>query len=482
MKSSLRQLIILACFGFLCIANSNAQFTINDVFADPAECTSMTRDIFVVWWDNDFDYTAEVDIMLDQMIEYRTTCLNDLNMADPPNTDDDFYYNIYLHGDGGFFDSNGWGNGQGTDSNGYPYLTLPYAIISDLVNLSHETFHIFQYNATSPGFAYSGDSQWYIEASANWFAGIQNIEAPRAFIEAESLVRLPHVPLWVSFDNFPSSYPENWQRYVHQYAMALFVYYLTEEAGVSPNLISEGFFIGTEEYPQEYLFNQIGGTEFRNQFVNWAAHMTNDFDFITPQQAAANENEWDTYADPLDENEFTEVYENTGTDGWYSPDVDRTTNAWSFNTYKLNNTENTSYLFEINGDPNGTFGDAAFFQGTLVVKNSSNATQFYDIPMSNDVEGAFTLELTTEDTEVYFIIASMPEIFEDPNVEFQLFPYEMRITDSTLGIDDFDLSTAEKTVIARHNLLGQEISKETLGLQIVRYSDGSVKKIFIAEN
>jgi hypothetical protein len=469
----------LTCLiAFLYSTQMQAQYTINDVFGDPNECSSMARDIFIVWWDKDFDYSAEVDVMLDQMIEYRNTCLNVLNMMDPPNPIDGYYYNVYLHGDGGYFDVYGWGNGQGTDSNGYPFLTLPYWITPDLVNLAHETFHIFQYNANSPGFAYSGDSQWYIEASANWFAGVENIDAPRAFIEAESLVRLPHVPLWLSYDNFPNTYPQNWQRYVHQYAMALFLFYLTDQEGVSPNLLTEGFFAGTSELPQEYLFNQIGSTGFRNHFMDWAAHMTNNFDFITPEQAEANEMEWNNYADPNDDNEFTETFSESGTNGWYQAENSLITNAWSFNTYQLENNSDNTYTFEINGDPNGSYGDPAYFQGKVMVINSNNETSFYDVPMTNDWQGSLTLELTASDTDVYFIVGSMPEIFRDENAAFQLFPYQIRITNGLLSTSEFNITHLERVEVARYNLLGQKIDKSAKGIQIILYDDGSVKKVF----
>lgn len=456
---------------FLFSVQLNAQYTINDTFADPTQCTAMTSDIFVVWWDNDFDYSAEVAVLLDQMIAYRTICLNDLNMQDPPNVDDGYYYNVYLHGDGGYFDVYGWGNGQGTDSNGYPYLTLPYWIISDLTNTAHETFHIFQYSANSPGFAYSGDSQWYIEASANWFSGTQNLTNERAFIEAESLVRLPHVPLWLSYDNFPASYPQNWQRYVHQYAMALFLFYLTEEEAVPTNLITEGFFVGTTELPQEYLFNNIGATTFRDYFINWAAHMTNEFDFITPEQRAANLLEWNNYADANDENEFTEIFDETGSNGWYRPISSETTNGWSFNTYKLENNSNTNYTFEINGDTTGSFNDPSFFQGEIVVKNSNGTTTFYDVPMINDWQGSLAIEVTNTDTEIYFIIASMPEIFEDENPEFQLFSYEMSITNSLLSTPDFNasdfVSIYPNPII---NSLHIDLEKDQINIDVELYS------------
>jgi hypothetical protein len=51
MKKRITIVTIMMLFsGFL-----NAQYEINDTFADPMECTYMTRDVFVVWWDNEWN-------------------------------------------------------------------------------------------------------------------------------------------------------------------------------------------------------------------------------------------------------------------------------------------------------------------------------------------------------------------------------------------------------------------------------------------
>ena len=466
----------------LCMNNSqcHAQLTINTTFGNLNECDTMTRGVYIVWWDKDFNFDAQVDVTLDSMISYREICLNEMLMSDPPNVLDGHYYNVYIHNPGdanGFFNPYGWGNGQGTDSNGYPFLTLPNGALNDFTNTAHETFHIFQYNATAPGFAYSGDSQWYIEASANWFAAKQNMDNNRAFVEAESLVRMPHVPLWLSFNNFPASYPSNWQRYVHQYAMALQLYYLTDVAGVSEDIITSGMFSTTTEMPQEYMFNQIGAQDYRQYFIDWAAHMTNDFDFITPTQAATNLNEWNTYADLSDDNEFTAIYNNEGSNGWFMPNDGLITNAWSFNTYKLLNNENEFYTFELKPETEGTNGTPSFFQGKLVVKNTMTGTSFYDLSNSGEsLQSLANFELSANDTEVFLIVASMPEIFQDNNSSFQLFPYEIQITKgNTTGLQEHNADIHE---IRRCNLLGQSVDKEDGGFQIISYSNGTTQKIF----
>lgn len=478
-----KSILTIAVFVSLIFSFSpaKAQFTINNIYGNFVDCDTMTRSIYIVWWDHDFNYASQVDVLLDSMISYRNTCLNQMAMMDPPNPLDGYFYNVYIHTPGNtndIFYQYAWGNGQGTDANGYPFLTLPNGVLTDWVNNAHETFHIFQYSANAPGFSYSGDSQWYIEASANWFAAKQNINENRAFVEAESLVRMPHVPLWLSYDNFPNSYPSNWQRYVHQYALALQLYYLTDVAGISEDIITSGMYSGTEEMPQEYMFNLMGASQYRQYFIDWAAHMTNDFDFISAQQAATNLNEWNTYADPLDDNEYIAIYNNEGTEGWVSPDDDQTTNAWSFNTFKLFNNDTKTYTFEINGNSTGSYGDNAFFKGKVVVQNSNTGAAFYDLIMENGIQGLLNLDLNPEDTTVYFIIASMPELFQDTNPQFQLFPYQMRISiGNATGISEIQVSST-KLEIARYNYLGQKIDESKGGFQIILYDDGSTEKVF----
>ncbi len=469
----MKQLITCALLLFS-FHSANAQYTIMDVFGDLDECDTMTRNGFIVWWDVDFDMEESVIVLLDSLDQYRETCLTDLGMADPPNLPDGHYYNIYATNGGDYFAPNGWGQGQGTDSNGYPFLTLPN--LGDEESVAHEIFHIFQYSATSPGFAYSGDSQWYIEAAANWFAARVNPEAPRAFIEGESLVRISHVPLWLSFDNFPDDYPPNWQRYVHQYALASLLYYMTDVEDVSPDIVAGGLYAGTEDLPQEYFFNSVGEDEFRQLFMNWAAHITNDFDFLTPTQRISNETEWSWYAEPWDDNEYIQVYGDEGSGGWYRPDDSVMTHAWSFNTYKLSNTSDQSYLFEIRGDEAGTYDDPSHFEGRVIVQGEEGVT-IYSLDMLDDQNGALTLDLTSTDETIYFVIGSTPDVFEDESSNFQKFGYDMRIISGTASLSELE-GSATKQEIGRFNLLGQPIPLEYEGVHIIQYDDGSTTKTF----
>jgi len=455
----------------------NAQYEIFSQYGNLDDCDTMSRGIYLIWWDNNSDFSDDADIMLDKMLGYRENCLNDLNMQDPPNPQNGYFYNVYIHNGNDIF-PDWWGNGQGTDINGMPYLTLPVGAHTDWVNVAHETFHIFQYNANAPGFSYSGDSQWYIEASANWFAALENEGEDRAFVEAESLVRLPQVPLWLSFDNFPFYYPENWQRYVHQYALALLLYYLTEEADVPREAITEGMYSGTEMMPQEYYFNYLGDAVFRQHFLDWAAHMLNDFDFLLPNQVTTLLNEWDDYADPADDNKFTFTYLNNSENEWYRPQNSKVTRAWSFNTYRLLNEIDENYRFTLNADEFGSEGDLAFFDCKLMVFNEETGTSFYDFEMDNALQGSLSVPLTSADTEVYFIVASMPKIFEGVD---QRFSYEIFV-EKGVEIVNTNLESAtpvKRNIVARYDVYGREINADYKGIQVVLYSDGAYEKIFV---
>ena len=485
MKQKISFTIILTCLFFL--PSITKAYTINTVHANLTDCDTMTRGIFIIWWDNDFNYSAQANVMLDSMLAYRNTCLNDLGMQDPLSALNGYYCNIYFHTPGNpldFFATNfsWWGNGVGGDSNGYPYMTLPNGVLGDWRNLAHETFHIFQTHGMwdiTPGIYSTNDGDWFVEASANWFSYSRYPNALNSFIEAEILVRVPQVPLWLGWNNLPNYYPNNWQRQVHQYALSTYLYYLTNNAGVSNSDLVSVFYSGTTLTPQEYLYNQIGGTAFRNHFIDCAAHMTNDFDFILPSQAVTAQNEWNNVADPLDDNKFIQTYTNTGSNGWFQPVDSLTTTSWAFNTYKLLNTNTQTYTFEINGDATGTYGDSSYFQGKVLVQNSISGASFHDLIMSNNYQGSLSLSLTPNDTAAYFIIASMPKVFVDANPTFQLFPYQMRIITGTTGILETGISSLPKIEIARYNILGQKIDKNIGGLQIILYNDASTKKYFI---
>lgn len=457
------------------VLSAPAQFEVKSRYGNYTDFDTLTRGPFIVWWQNDRDFSAAASELLDTMMVLRELCLNEYRMQDPPNPRDGFFYNIYIHrGDDQFPEQ--WGNGQGTDANRYPYLTLPHGVLGDWQTIRHETFHIFQYSANSPGFAYAGDSQWYIEATASWFAAVRDPDYLYNFLEAEAMVRMPQVALWLSFQNFPSDYPKNWQRQVHQYGLSTLLYYLSERAGVKGSTIVEGFYEETNELPQEYLFNAIGDSLFRQYFTDWAAHMTNGFDFMTPEQVERNEREWGYVADSGDDYEFIRTYIDSGSGGWYRPDDDAVTRAWAFNTYRVFNRSSDTYTFRIDGDSTGHMGIPSFFVGQVVMMNSESGTTFHNVVMSDSLHGKLSLEVTPQDTALFFIVASVPNYFRSVH---QRFGYRMRIDkgpDTVSSVDEPIVRRSIPVIVGRYDLLGRRVGPDYGGLQLVRYSDGRVRK------
>lgn len=417
-------------------------YLVQSEFGDSISCDMMAQGIFLVWWDNKNDLSEEASILLDSMMAYREISLDTMEMRDPPNPEDGFYFNVYLHEQGDVF-PNGWACGVGTDTFGYPYMTLPIGVLGDWVTISHEAFHVFQYNSDAPGFE-GVDIFWYIEASANWFAAITHPDHPNAFVEAMTLVKVPHVTMWLGYDNYPSYYPDNWQRYCHQYAMALFLYYLTEVEGMPYSLICNGFYNGSscpqDLNPQEYLFQSEFVEDLRTSFMNWAAHMTNGFDFILPAQVETAELHWNSYADPEDDNQFTKIFDYTSPSGWYGPPDSIATTAWSFNTYKVLNAGDDAYSFTIQGSEIGSMGDPAFFRGKIVVQNTFSETRFYDLEMQSEFYGTLTVDVSQADTALYFIVGSLPEIFSGSE---QVFPYLISVEPVLSSVDPHIGNTGE---------------------------------------
>ena len=95
--------------------------------------------------------------------------------------------------------------------------------------------------------------------------------------------------------------------------------------------------------------------------------------------------------------------------------------------------------------------------------------------MTSDTEGSLSINVSEADTELYFIIASMPEFFTD--VE-QQYPYQIQITKGgILNIDEFTGLAIPKKLVGRYDILGRSVDKDHPGIQILRYDDGSVEKV-----
>jgi len=412
--------------------------SLNSTFSTTENCGYKTKGIFVAWWDKDFDYAEEAEELLITLEDVQKDCLETYKMLNPPNTNAGYYYNIYIHNGHDLF-PDGWAMGQGTDSNGYPFLTIPigYANLNN-AGLQHEGFHIFQYNANSPGFAYSGDSQWYIEATANWYAALKHPGSKEEFVTASCITYNPQVPMWYTFNNRENGDQGSWVRYCHQYGMNIMINYFTDVRGISPEIIVGGFFAETDELPQEYLFKHIGADQFQELFADYAAHNVGGFEYFPRGTEARTYRELATYGDLDDTHPIVQTFDNEGTDGeWIEAQNDWVTRAWAYNVYKIENSKAAHYEFYINGDSEGENGETAVFKGRVVVKNGEEIS-YYSLDMEDLVNGSFKYKARADDDEIYLVIVSTPYSFSGNHK----FRYRVKIdyseSSGTTGLKEID--------------------------------------------
>ncbi|MFQ6609280.1 MAG: hypothetical protein ACE5D7_00630 [Fidelibacterota bacterium] len=428
----MRLAIILAIFG---LTQLWAQYTIQNEFCDTTSCDYITDEIFAIWWDANWDLGSDAAQLAPVLTEIRNICLTQLGMEDPPNPIDGFYYNVYI----GNFDQDlfpdGWAVGQGTDSFGYPYLTLAIGAHLEPIYQYHEGFHIFQYNGNAPGFNYSGDSAWYIEATANWFVSWVLPDEEMAFLEGAAIEANPQLPIWYDSWNAPPGDPENWQRGVHPYAMNTLLYYLVETEAITAFDLSNAFYSGTGLLPQEYLEQLIGVAELKSFFINWAAHNVNDYDYMSPEQLERARVELENYGDPLDINPVIANIGATGTNGqWISPIPVLAARGWSYDVFKLEDIPPGTTAFYFRGNSTGSEGGDAVFRARVLSHSASNV-EFYELEQVSDTSGFLSIDIDSDSELTHFIIAAVPNHFTGS----QTYPYEIRIEPQFLQGDlNFD--------------------------------------------
>ncbi|MCP4102772.1 MAG: fibronectin type III domain-containing protein, partial [Lentisphaerae bacterium] len=432
--------LMVLCFLVLLSLSEASALEIRTNFGSASTCNYQTRDIFIVWWDKNWDFRTEASAVLNYLANTRSACLN-LNMTDPPGPDDGYYVNIYIHNNGDVFPD--WAYGVGTDPDNYPYMTIPGdGMMNNLSGMYHEGFHLYQYR--TPAFNYSGDEAWYIESGATWF--VHYMEPGNAAEEecAVAVTIQPQLKMWAFVDN-QIDHPDpwnfdvlSWTRGLHGYGEHLFLIYLTDVLGLSGEIIGQSYYTANPSFtPQEYFYNELPnwGYDMKEVFADFAAHnVTWDYPHNHDEMVAAEEkwvnDEWNVN----DDNRIVREYNNTGTGGWLEVPKDPGPygydnykyypNAWAYNVYKINNSGNASYTFELDGSTDFN----ARFRGRIITVDG-NSREYHNLAMSNEQDGSKTVSVTSAEEAIYFVVCTVPNRFEGND----FYDYRINITRETGG-------------------------------------------------
>jgi Family of unknown function (DUF6055) len=405
-------------------AQEAGTYQIKATFAGTNTCEYRTKGIFIVWWDKTSDYSKQAEEALNTLEEVQKECAGNYRMSNPPGPLAGYYYNVYLHNGHDIFKDHKWGMGQGTDTNRFPFLTIPIGYArTGSPGLYHEGLHIFQYKATSPQYTYTGDGKWIIEASANWNAASKHRDDKLDYIDASTITANPQLPMWYTYENREEGDEKNWQRINHLYGIHTFLNYLTDVCGVSPGVILGGFYANTPDLPQEYMSKQIGPPKFADLFADNAAHNVAGFPKFPAGVEERSARELQQCGKPQDIHDVVRTFSDTGTEGaWIRPPRDFVTRGWSYNVYKINNTGETTYTFRIKGDSKGSEGAPAEFRGRIVVR-TGNSWRVEPVTMTSATEGAGTVTVKASDAQVFLVVVATPPFFKGN----QTYSYEVLI-------------------------------------------------------
>ncbi len=381
-------------------------------FADPDRHKVHRQGIWAVWYDPAVFDHSDAKVTADGLDAARCRALTVNKMVDPPSARAGLYTNIYLHdpeADDGLDDA--FGNGVGTNAFDMPFMTLPLGAHADRANLSHEGFHIFQYSASSPGFAYDGDSAWYIETTAEWFALQDNPTREDAYATVGGIAAMPHLALWQSWDRGQPGDPEHWMLQTRQYGMHQFLQYLVETAGLSPATVTQDFFTGTRALPQQVIAAAIGHDQMAHSWADYAAMLTaSTIDgqgspmpgwLMTTAQRdyALAERDWALEDDPLAGGiapVSAQIDLAVSAGDWVSPPRSLRPRPWGYNVVSLINMDGA---YQVTLD----VYDPATMPLRLIVRRGS------EWQLARIASGSM-LDLTGADA-AYIIVANTPEVY-----------------------------------------------------------------------
>ena len=485
-KSVIRSLAGLLLFGIGSFAQASEcnkpdgerppvpKLTIKTVHGNEEVHNVYTSDIWAIWWGkNNRLVTKDTATNMAKMLnDARCRALLDLKLSDPPDVQNGHYFNVFLHVNGDPEDANyvddglpdKWGNGVGRNTTAENeevrhFVTGAY---TDPNNAAHEAFHVFQLSRellTPQPYPYSGDSAWFIEASATWFAEYTASNQNRIgdkgmFTEIGANEVTPFLSLWHSNSNGAPTDPGgdcDWIYGVHQYGMSTFLYYLTSVHNVDPDVIAAGFsqIPPVTITPQEYIAEELGREKFSKLYGDWAAANADDYSYLTGEQVNAGREMYKSwrktiqdgdpnmrkeclaYRNPQPElvsglTKYTPSHISNGLPVAASAKEETLPRSYGYNVIRLDKIIPGNYTVKVTGKPNGVNGADSVLQARVVVKEyGKDTSSTVALNMTNRYTGTTDVIVKAKDERIFLVVAATPDVytgFDQFNYDYAILP------------------------------------------------------------
>ncbi|MFH1464158.1 MAG: DUF6055 domain-containing protein [Pseudomonadota bacterium] len=315
---------------------------------------------FVVWWGESGGVSqGDIDDLLDAFDDAWSREIDEYGLEEPYGTSQ-YKFNVFI-GDTGSGAPSAYGNSgyYTVDSQGYPMIVVAAGALDDMDwgrgTAVHEFFHAVQH-ATG---AYQTDTgAWLWEACAVWVEGEIYPDNPYYAAFLFGFAFMPHLSLDL-FDYPDSGAIEEY----HQYGAFIFMRYLSEVASgweLVRDLWSQG---GSYDDPLEVLDEalQAQGGDLTTTWADFLAH-----DAIWDYQDGETYAYYlDWYAGYYDDYGVVETLVNGGSEEWREPTT-RLPQRYGAQYVQLRYPSAGTLHVEVEGDPQGSAGDAATWVGTVV--------------------------------------------------------------------------------------------------------------------
>jgi uncharacterized protein (TIGR03382 family) len=317
----------------------------------------------------------------------------------PPSGSDAYLINIYVSASAQDSPSIDFDGGYAwSDDEGYPYVVLSAALLTDGPNLVdttvHELYHDFQITAGAFATQY-----WYWEATAEWAAQELLPESNVAYVFIGAYALAEELPIFYWSDPLAGDPVVG----VHQYGAASLPNYLTssmQDRSLVPATWRTG---AAADDPLDALFAQVAGTkdEIDDLFIAFAAHQVlydvPHADVIQPWVAA--------YAHAYPErSRFDAHVAAAGAPDWTAPTV--LPRAFGFDIVELARPVDGKLHVELATDASGSTGTPARWRAMLVQRTTTGirytpVAAVVDAELGLAEDKAWLVVASTADTRSY---------------------------------------------------------------------------------